>query len=127
MDDDPDETKYPPIIIPGVGVSLVRRKNVGDRISLQNLHPFLVAIGWIVNYDFDDADWQTLSNRLVKTDLAHNKWCEYELLGSHSARLQLARDPNEYVYISLNLPVEMMPQARLALDIFSTFHLSISR
>jgi hypothetical protein len=116
--------KHPPLIKRGVGVSLVWRKKLADRLVFANLKTFLITVGWIANYEFDDADWQAVSNMLAGTNYDDDTWCEYEMVGSHSARLRLARGEQDFVYVDANVPAELLPQLRLAMQIFTTFQVS---
>ena len=108
----------------GVGVSQVRRKILADRIATDNLRCFLTTLGWIVNYDFDAVDWDAVGAELSDTSLESNEWFEYELVGTHSARIKMARDGEEQVALEVNVPVELVQQIRLAIEIFGAFKVS---
>jgi len=121
---DHETEKSPPLIKRGVGVSLVWRKQLADRLPFDNLPALLVTIGWIANYEFDDADWREISDLLGGTNYHEDHWCEYEMVGSHSARLRLARGEQDLVYIDTNVPAELLPQLRLTMQIFTRFQVS---
>jgi hypothetical protein len=121
MTTDSNKSERIPIIKPGVGVSLVRRKQLNDRIFAVNLRAFLTTLGWIVNYDFDARDWELVSAGLSETSFARGQWCDHELLGTHSARLRIALGDSDEIYVQTDISVELVPQVRLALDIFNSF------
>ena len=109
----------------GVGVSQVRRKRLNDRIVADNLRCLLITLGWIVNYDFDVVDWDVVSKELRGTDLQTKTWFEYDLVGTHSARIKLARDGEDFVAIQVDVAVELLAQVRLAIEIFGAFAVSV--
>lgn len=116
-----DNKERPPLIKRGVGVSQVLRRKLNDRICADNLRALLIVLGWIVNYEFDSSDWNNVSAGVQESNSSHERWFEYELVGTHSARLRLARSEMNDILIHADVSTELLPQARLALDIFSTF------
>jgi quinol monooxygenase YgiN len=112
------------VIKRGAGVSQVMRKRLGDRIAASNVRAFLQTIGWLVNYDFDSSDWEEVVAMLLQSDQDAERWCDYEMIGSHAARIRLARSEGDTVAVDVNVPVELLPQARLAVEIFGNFKMS---
>jgi hypothetical protein len=118
------QSDNPPLIKRGMGVSMVWRKGLGDRMPRTNLKPFLTTLGWIANYEFDESDWDEAVASIEKTNFDDDLWFDYEIVGSHSLRVRMSQVDDELIAVDLNVPAELLPLTRLALEICSFFALS---
>jgi len=121
------QSENKPLIERGVGVSMVWRKGLADRISRSNLKPFLTTVGWIANYEFDEEDWNETNTGIEASNWNDDLWYEREIVGSHSLRVRLSKVDEALVAVDLNVPAELLPLTRLALEICSFFTLSTNQ
>lgn len=87
-----------------------------------NLLPFLTALGWIVDYDFDDNDWTAVYFGVRDTDCETKRWYDYDFSGASVASIKFARDPgSSVIFVEVEIAEAHRAQAKLALDIFARF------
>jgi hypothetical protein len=96
---------------------------IAEWIYRENLKPFLMGLGWLVDYPFDSDDWTAISHGVGASDGEAGRWYEYEFAGRLPARLRLAHDPGtSVVRVHVEVPAEVEPQVRITLLIFQHFH-----
>ncbi len=96
-----------------------------DWIFEDNLKPFLISIGWFIEYEFDEDDWIAIRYAIARTDQEKNHWFGYEFSGKFTAEFQLARDiGTSVVHVHVEVPPEIAPRVEAAIAIFQTFRLS---
>lgn len=91
----------------------------------ENVEPFLIVLGWIVEYEFDEADADGIMPTLARTDAEADKWCDYEFDGKNSCKFKLAKDVgSSVVLVRLEVAQDIESKVRLAIEIFSTFRVN---
>src|SRR5262245_23288168 len=64
-----------------------------DWILDHNPKPFTHILALLVGYEFDDeADWPAVRSGCEGTDVAQDKWFDYELVGQRRIKFSLAQD-----------------------------------
>ncbi len=93
-------------------------------VFLDNLRPFLTALGWIVGYEHGPDELTAIEYGLRDTEMEADRWYAVEFAGHRCITLSLALDPgSSVVNLRVEVPAELEPQVQLAIDIFAYFHL----
>jgi len=90
----------------------------------ENLRPFLLALSWFVDYDFDPDEWAAIRYGVEASDQEADRWYEYEFAGQQHAALWLARDPgSSVVHVRVEVPAAVVPKVEAAFEIFEAFRI----
>jgi hypothetical protein len=89
-----------------------------------NLNPFLTALGWVVDYRFDEHDYEAIFSGLRDTDAEIGRWYDYEFHGKQIVPLSVAFDEagGSIIRLRVALPAELEPQVQLLADFCWRFH-----
>ena len=98
---------------------------VENWIFESNLRPFLCMAFDLVEYEFDESDWQAVKFGIHETDAEQDKWFEYDMETEQGLSMAIAHDNNSSVtFIKATSTPEIEMKVALLLDVMGNYHLS---
>jgi Fe-S-cluster containining protein len=95
-----------------------------DWVHIENLRPFLTAVGWAVGAEFGPGDWAAVERAIGETDETADRWHDVLFATPQPASLRLARSVEAgRVRIRAAVPDDVVAQVRLAAAICQQYRL----